>query len=338
MRLGPALRARLLLAAAGCLLSSTAQAQGSSDTIRAEALFNKGIELMDQQRYADACPKFEDSQKLAPALNTLLNLANCYELNGQTAHAWEAWKEAAAAARDANKPQYQKTAEQHVAALEPKLVRLQISVSSPPGGLVIKRDGSAVMEAEIGVACPVGPGQHTVEATAPDHKTWSQTLDVSGAGTTVAVAVPTLEAAPPPPAPPVPPSPTEAPPGAESPPAHASSWSTQKTLALVAAGVGVAGLAAGTVFVLVAKGKYDDSLADCRPNLPNLCTQQGVSLRDDARSAGNLATAGFIVGAAGLVAGATLWFTAPSAPRGGTSAGWLEVAPTPGGAMVRGAW
>jgi hypothetical protein len=41
----------------------------------------------------------------------------------------------------------------------------------------------------------------------------------------------------------------------------------------------------------------------------------GVSLRDDARTAGNIATVAIGVGAAALVAGAVLFLTAPSAEK-----------------------
>jgi hypothetical protein len=79
----------------------------------------------------------------------------------------------------------------------------------------------------------------------------------------------------------------------------------QKPAAIVAGGVGIAGLALGTVFVLRAKSKYDDSLAQC-PSSSNLCAPQGVSLRDDARSAGNIATAAYVGGAGGHLQGDVL--------------------------------
>jgi hypothetical protein len=97
-------------------------------------------------------------------------------------------------------------------------------------------------------------------------------------------------------------------------------------------------LAVGTVFVLSAKSKYNDSLANCATNDPNRCTAQGVTQRDDARSAGTIATIGFGVGAAGLAAAVILWVTAPSSRASSPTAGSIQVSPTLGGAVVQGAF
>src|SRR6476661_10803784 len=80
----------------------TAEAQPrSSDKTTAEALFGEGRRLMSAGRYAEACPKLEASLKLDSGVGTMLNLAECYEKNGQTASAWTEFREAVSAARDA---------------------------------------------------------------------------------------------------------------------------------------------------------------------------------------------------------------------------------------------
>jgi hypothetical protein len=104
----------------------------------------------------------------------------------------------------------------------------------------------------------------------------------------------------------------------------------------VVTGLGVVGLGLGTVFGLEAKGKYNDSLDHCEPGNPNLCDDSGISQRNSARAAGNISTVAFGVGAAALVGGIVIWLTAPGG--GHASAVSLLVAPTPGGAVVRGAW
>jgi hypothetical protein len=78
------------------------------------------------------------------------------------------------------------------------------------------------------------------------------------------------------------------------------------------AGVGVVGLGVGTAFALKAKSNNDDSFGACDPVDKNLCQQKGLDLRNDARTAGNLATVSVGLGVAALVAGGVLYFTAPS--------------------------
>src|SRR5579883_326916 len=72
----------------GALADATAE-----DKATAEALFNEGKRLMNERKFGEACPKFLASQKLDPGVGTQLNLAVCYEANGQTASAWATFKE-----------------------------------------------------------------------------------------------------------------------------------------------------------------------------------------------------------------------------------------------------
>src|SRR5215813_3345462 len=55
---------------------------------QAEVLFRQGRDLLAAGKVAEACSAFEESQKLEPAVTTLLNLAGCREKLGQLATAW----------------------------------------------------------------------------------------------------------------------------------------------------------------------------------------------------------------------------------------------------------
>ena len=336
----------ITLSATGCMLATIAWtpiAHAQNNKVAAEALFEEGRRLIAQRNPVQACPKFAESQRLDPSPSTLLNLGSCYERIGKTASAWATYREAASAANALNRTSLVTIAQHHATAIEPELSRLTITPSVPVDGLEITRDGQLVGRGEWEVAVPVDPGTITVEASAPKKKKWSAAIEVAQAGKTVTLTVPALEDAPPE-AVSQAQNPATTTTSAEmsgsiaydsaSPPPSRATW--QKPVALVAGGVGVAGLALGTVFVLRAKSKYDDSLAQCPAN-NNLCTAQGVSQRDDARSAGNIATVAYVGGAVALGAGVVLWLTAPKTEQPKTSAE-VHFSPTPGGAMIYGLW
>jgi hypothetical protein len=115
-------------------------------------------------------------------------------------------------------------------------------------------------------------------------------------------------------------------PGAD---AGTSRWSSQKTYALVAAGIGVAGVGVGAVFGLMAQSSWNHSKTEC--SSPADCPQraQAVSDHDSASSSATAATIALIAGGAAIVAGAVLWLTAPRVDAAGvtTSTGSLGVAP-----------
>ncbi|HLK41297.1 MAG TPA: hypothetical protein VKU41_31315 [Polyangiaceae bacterium] len=286
----------------------------------ATALFDEGRKLMTQHRYADACPKLAQSQRLAPSGGTLINLAECYEHTGQTASAWAAWKDAAARANAAGKSAAEKNALARAAALEGSLAKLTIAVSpgSDVPGLEVKRDGVPVGRAEFGNAMPVDPGSHLVEASAPKKKAFSSSVTVApkqaDAQVTVALAddAEALAAAPAPA-----PAPSLATPAATTTPSapvdQGTPGATQRVVGLVVGGVGVAGLVVGSVFGLEAQSKNSDALKPQNCRTSTLCSPNGLSLTDDAKNAATISTVAFVAGGVAVAAGAVIWLTAPRA-------------------------
>jgi hypothetical protein len=326
--------------------SAGAQPASPNTEVAAESLFEDARTLVAAGKYAEACPKFADSERLGPSVATLLNLANCWEKLGRTASAWATFREAASAANAAGRKEYLSTALRRADALAPKLARLTLTVPQPVPGLQVKRDGVAVDAAEWGAAIPVDPGAHSIEASAPGRKPWTISVEVAQDGAQASATVPSLEELPAdaaaagnaPSAPSVAVTATTPAAGTANPDVTSSSkgGSGQRIAGAVVAGVGVAAVVVGGVVGLVAKGKYNDSLSNCETSNPNLCSQPGLSQRDDARSAGDAASVLMIAGAAAVVAGAVVWFTAPSSRP--ASAAWVQVSPTLGGLVARGAW
>jgi hypothetical protein len=314
-----------------------AHAQDSEAT--ATALFDEGRKLMAQHHYAEACPKLAESQRLAPSGGTLLNLAECYERNGQTASAWAAWQGAAARANAAGKASAEKSALARAAALEPSLGKLTIALApgSDVPGLAIKRDGVPFDRGALGSALPIDAGSHVIEATAPEKKPWSATVSVADRQTDARVTV-TLEDEPHAVAPPPPPSAGGASPAgpADTTPPEASKGSTQRIVGIVVGAVGIVGLGVGTGFYFSAKSKNDDALKNCRTS--TLCSPTGLTLTSDAKSAATAATVALIVGGAAVAAGAVVWLTAPHAHTGSGLRVTPAVAQSYGGLTLDGAW
>src|SRR4051812_13938347 len=82
-----------LLSFALVLASQRAHAQ-ETDSARAQALFERGVVLMDESRFDEACPMLEESQRLESAGGTVLNLAYCYERAGKLVAAASGYREA----------------------------------------------------------------------------------------------------------------------------------------------------------------------------------------------------------------------------------------------------
>src|SRR5260370_18290385 len=164
-----------------------------SNKVTAEALFESGRQLVAEGKYADACPKFADSQRLDASTATLLNLASCWEKLGRTATAWATYREAQSAAHAAGRKDYMATAERHANALAPKLARLTIHVPQPVEGIQIERDGVVVDRAEWGLALPVASGAHVIAATAPGRQAWASAIHIAQDGAAPAVRVPALD-------------------------------------------------------------------------------------------------------------------------------------------------
>lgn len=302
--------ARALLSGA-MLVSASARADDApkvDNRARAQQLFDSALADAAAGNFAAACPKFLASQEADPKTSTLLNLAACYEKNGQTASAWGAFREAEGLARKLGRADFERTARAGADALEPKLVRLTIEVpeASRVAGLEISRDGAKLSPGEWGVGIPVDPGVHDVIARAEGRAPWSSRAAVQERSerVTVPVLAELPRAAEPPPSlveprlAPLPPSP---------PP---SWWTPLRTTGVVALGAGGAGLVAGAVVGLVANGRYDQARASCT-DAPRGCPATAVRDASGAYDLAAGATVAFVAGAAVAAGGLALVLLAP---------------------------
>ncbi len=133
-----------------------------ADDATAEALFQSGKTLMEQKKYADACPKLEASYKLDPAIGTKLNIADCHEKEGKLAQAWADWGEARDQAKRENDKPRMDLAVRRQKELDAKVPKLTVNVTGPADGLAVFRDELQLDSAMLGVPLPVDPGTHVI--------------------------------------------------------------------------------------------------------------------------------------------------------------------------------
>lgn len=141
---------------------STGAPSALADDATAEALFKAGKSLMEQKKYAEACPKLEASYKLDPATGTKLNIADCHEKEGKIAQAWGEWGEARDQAKRENDKARMELAIRRQKELEPRVPKLTINVTGNIEGLAVFRDDLQLESAMFGVPLPVDPGAHVV--------------------------------------------------------------------------------------------------------------------------------------------------------------------------------
>ncbi len=293
------------------LMPALARAEGTSgDELAAEAAFGEGRTLMTKGDYASACPKFEASQRLSPALGTLMNLGECYAKAGRTASAWITYKEAAANALKSGQKEREQIARSRVQELEPLLCRLVVKPEQTAAaeGVRVSRDGAAPDAGTFGVGIPMDPGVHTLVISGEGKISAERTVTVPAGqlGTSCLETVltfPKLADAPkPPPRPP-------AREGGTPPekPRDESGFGTLKVLAVTAGGLGIVSTGVATVFALDALNKKSD--AGCSSGCT---TPEGQTKERQAGQSADLATGFFITGGVLVVAGVVLWLAAPS--------------------------
>jgi hypothetical protein len=287
------------------------------DVVSAEALFSEGRRLMAAGNYEAACPKFADSETLDPAPGTALNLATCYKKQGKLATAWAAFQSAQTMAVRAGQNDRARAAKNEVAALEPKLSRLTVSVPEPAQvpGLEIRCDDRSILRSEWGLPLPRDGGSHEIVASAPNRKEWRTHVELKESGQRLTVEVPKLEDAPS-----VPEAgataaapraaaqttntssaPISTPSEAESPPR--TPGQAQRVIGLAIGGAGLATMVTGGVLLIVAKSESNRAI-----------DEHGIARVTDSTDAVHLANnAGVVIGiGAGVaVVGAVVWLEAP---------------------------
>lgn len=318
------------------LLTCGGQAFAQSDEQRAAArsLATEGATAFNEGKYQEAVELFGKAESLVHAPPHLLFLARSHAKLGQFVKAREAYMKivketlppnASPAFRNA-----QSSASDEVQLIEPKIASLTVKVEGGQGAkdLAVLVDGAPINALLIGVAQPIDPGQHKIEAGATGLRASEQSVTLGegerktvalklesapGAAPLIAVAQAPAATAEPQPAATAAPASSPAPQKDEGP-APKDDKSGLRIGSYVAFGVGVVGLAAGTFFTLQSSSKRNDADdkweecggdAGCRADNP--LAEEVDSLDRDADSAQTLGIVGFAVGAVGVGVGTALF-------------------------------
>lgn len=340
---GPGTFRRVAALAPACWLvlgATHAFAQTSAaDKAAAEALFDQGVKLMKQNSFTEACPKLEESERIDPAVGTLLYLGECYERVGKTASAWATFREAASLATTSNQGDRARVAAARAQDLEPKLSRLSIELSPEVAqipNVTVKRGTQRLEPSLYGTPLPIDPGEYRVEVSAPGYEAWSTPIKVEAGGASASVRVPALVKAPESPSA----APLRAPakdasqaPLAPPPASHqraSAGLTTQQTIGIVAGGVGIVGIGLGSYFGVRAISNNSDAEQHC-PKEGFCSDQAGLDLTDKARENARAANVAFAIGGGLVALGAVLYLTG-----GRSDADRVAVTPlfTPGAAAA----
>jgi hypothetical protein len=326
----------LLVAAIGLGHGGGAGAEPTSATAAAEALFQEGRALLIAGKPDEACPKLEESQRQDPATGTLLAVALCHEQQGKLASAWAEFADAEARSRRDGRPDRERTAREHGAALRPRLSTLTLEVPkevADNSGLVIAVDGVTIGRAAWDTAIPVDGGDRVVAVTVGDGRQWLTTVSVGREQDHVRVPIfmakrPADRGA------------TTAsaglakPPPIQAPPTTSAGGGHTMAFALLAAGV--AGLGAAAIVAVDARGDYQAAVAMCADGA---CPPGPYGRAQDARDQGDVATALTVVGATAAVTGVTLWLWRSRQGRGDVSAlGRRHLGVSPAGLSISGSF
>lgn len=258
---------------------------------------------MKAEKWAEACPKLAESQRLDPKLGTLLNLAVCHQSEGKIATAWTEFRTVETIANRDGQSERADFAKARLAELE-QLVAHVVIGGAAVAGVTVKLEGKEVSTATFGVPLALDPGEHELTASATGKKTWSSIVTVPKKRTEIRIEIPKLEdeagagpAPQPEPAPDTTPEPLPQP-TPEPPPDDEGSdlgW-----LMWTGFAVGGAGLVAGAVTGGLSLAKSSDVLEQCDgDNCPR-------SLEGDVDSAellANVSKVSFGIAAVGVAVG-----------------------------------
>ncbi|MFO0667229.1 MAG: hypothetical protein U0174_24970 [Polyangiaceae bacterium] len=261
------------------LLARTVGAQPAAPNASADQLFEDGRKAMMQGQFEAAARLLEASQKADPAAGTLLNLAECYEKLDKIASSIETYTLARDEAKRAKRDKWADQASQRIAALTPRLPKVRI-LGTPPPGARFELDGK-VLAVTPGVPIPIDPLTHRLVVLDGTRELQSKTFSAKE-GLTTDIAFEFTEAPPGPSL--LPAKPDLAQPSPAKDTTRGAASSGPSPLVWVLGGAALASAAAGTVLLVVRNGQVASAteeleLQGCPQKIPQSEVDRCNSLR-----------------------------------------------------------
>ena len=264
------------------------------DPATAREQLKLGYQLAQDGKCAEAIPHLAESLRLDPRAITLINLADCEEKTGKLSDAMVHWADARArASADGQKP-IEEEATARGQALEAKVPKLTITLAkTAPPDAVVERDGTPLGAPSLGVALPLDPGAHTITVKAHGHADAKQDITLKeGEKQSLEVDVGPASG----PVGPVAPLP--------SPPENEKKGGGMSPLVPIGFGVGIVGVAVGTITGIIALGKGSDADKCPESGGKHRCVdQKTVDDIESGKTMGTVSTIAFIAGGVGVGVG-----------------------------------
>ncbi|MBN1606578.1 MAG: PEGA domain-containing protein [Polyangiaceae bacterium] len=303
------------------LLWSSAPAYADA-TAQARQHFDRGLELVDDGQYSEAIVEFGRCYELKPHYAVFYNIGQAYIALAKPVEAAAALRRYLDEGGKAIDAKRKAAVQKEIQRQEARIATLDIRVL--PAGATVRLDGTELGRSPLSAPVSVGVGTHTVTASLMGYEPGEATATVAGGdhGSVELSLAPLARpgagfAAPPPPPPlaagaPAAPQSTEPMPAAPVPavppvPDTGSSGSTMRTVGVVLAATGVAGLGAGATCWFVASSKHEDALSEHQ--LGNIASAH--RLQSQSEQLVPYVNIGFIGGGLLAAAGTVLYLTAP---------------------------
>jgi tetratricopeptide (TPR) repeat protein len=184
-------RASALAAFAACFLVATvafSQTKASPEARRAKALFEEGVALSDEGKWAEALAAFKKSDELVSSASARYNIAATLRAMGHYVEAKaELERIFADTSSKALKPALKKDVDKLLAEVKAKIVSLTLAVS--PAHANVEMDGSPIQLGPTGEIA-VDPGKHVFVVSAEGHDTATITHTVEPGVREIALVAP----------------------------------------------------------------------------------------------------------------------------------------------------